>query len=374
MKLKHIILYYPSMERGGVEVNLKHLIKYFTEKKIKVSLISSKLDLGDIKIKKKNLYFIKTKSKFKFMLLPHRLQAAIFSIKNLISAFSKHEKNRSVVFSMQSSMISIIISKIFGMKVVARNSEDPISSTRYARNYFLAIIVFLLRFFIYNFANGILTNSYGSKKSLELFVLNKKKIKTIYNPYLLKIKNNNKNKRKNIILSIGRLSKQKNFETLIRGFSIFVKKFPKFKLIILGDGPEKIKLNNLINDLNNQNKIFLKGWVKKTDKYFLSAKVFVLTSLYEGLGNVFIDAVNNEIPSIYTNCKSGPNEILLNKKGAYQIKLKDYEDLSQKLEQCIKNYSKSKVMIKNAKKKINRFYYKSTCPNYLNYLEKINLS
>ena len=45
-----------------------------------------------------------------------------------------------------------------------------------------------------------------------------------------------------------------------------------------------------------------------------------------------------------------------------------------KLEQCIKNYSKSKVMIKNAKKKINRFYYKSTCPNYLNYLEKINLS
>ena len=57
MKLKHIILYYPSMERGGVEVNLKHLIKYFTEKKIKVSLISSKLDLGDIKIKKKKFIF-----------------------------------------------------------------------------------------------------------------------------------------------------------------------------------------------------------------------------------------------------------------------------------------------------------------------------
>ena len=175
MKLKHIILYYPSMERGGVEVNLKHLIKYFTEQNIKVSLISSKLDLGNLKIKKKNLYFIKTKSKFKFMLLPHRLLTAIFSIKNLISAFSKHEKNKSIVFSMQSSMISIIISKIFGMKVVARNSEDPISSTIYARNYFQAIIVFVLRFFIYNFANGILTNSHGSKKSLELFVLNKKK-------------------------------------------------------------------------------------------------------------------------------------------------------------------------------------------------------
>ena len=53
MKLKHIILFYPSMERGGVEENLRHLIKYFTEKDIKVSLISSNLNIGKLKIKKK---------------------------------------------------------------------------------------------------------------------------------------------------------------------------------------------------------------------------------------------------------------------------------------------------------------------------------
>jgi len=44
--------------------------------------------------------------------------------------------------------------------------------------------------------------------------------------------------------------------------------------------------------------------------------LFILTSLYEGLGNVFIDAVNHEVPCIYTNCKSGPNEILLKNKSA----------------------------------------------------------
>tara|TARA_Y100001970_G_scaffold226610_1_gene280253 strand:- start:3083 stop:4171 length:1089 start_codon:yes stop_codon:yes gene_type:complete len=359
------------MERGGVEENLRHLIKYFTEKDIKVSLISSNLNIGKLKIKKKNLNFIKNKSKFNYSLFPHRLITAIYSIRNLIRSFSKYKKENSVVFSMQSSMVSIIISRIYGMKVVARNSEDAIESTKYAKNYFLALIIFFLRFIIYNFAHGILTNSIGSKKSLELFVLNKKKITTIYNPYLLKIKKKNNTKKSNIILSIGRLNKQKDFGTLILGFSKFVKKSPNYKLLILGDGPEKNKLKDLIIKLNLEDKIYLKGWIKNTDKYFLSAKIFILTSLYEGLGNVIIDAVNNEVPCIYTNCKSGPNEILLGNKGGYQINLRDSDTLSLKIEECLENYSKSKKMILLAKSKINRFYYKDVCPKYLSYLDNI---
>ena len=230
-----------------------------------------------------------------------------------------------------------------------------------------------MRFFIYNFANGILTNSLGSKKSLELFILNKNKVKTIYNPYLLKIKKIKKIKKKNIILSVGRLCKQKDFETLILGFSIFIRKFPDYKLVILGDGPDKIKLENLIKNLKLEKKIFLKGWIKNTEKYFSSAKVFALTSLYEGLGNVYIDAINFEIPCVYTNCKSGPDEILLNGKGGYKVKIRDKHDLNFKLEKCVLNYKLSQDKARQAKKKIGRFYYRTTCPRYLNYLEEISL-
>ncbi len=360
------------MEKGGIEVNIRHLIKYFTNKGIKISLISNTINTKGLKLDKKKFELIKTNTKFNYSILPYRFQTSLFSIKKLIQTIKNNKKKKTVVFSMQSSMVSILISKFYKTKIVARNSEDPISSTIYADNYFTSIIVFFFRFIIYNFADGILTNSYGSRKSLRLFLINKNKIKTIYNPYLLNIKKKPFYKKKNIILSIGRLVKQKNFETLIRGFSLFSKDNPSYKLIILGDGPEKEKLNKLIINLNCEKKIILKGWIKNTNKYFFNSKLFILTSLYEGLGNVFIDAVNHEVPCIYTNCKSGPNEILIGKKGGYQIKLKDYRQLAKTIKKALVNYKSSLAMVKFSKTKINRFLYGNVCPKYLAYLKKIS--
>jgi len=372
MKLTHVILYYPSMEKGGIEVNIRHLVKYLTNKGIKITLISSKINTKGLGVNKKNFKLIKTDTKFANSILPYRFLTSLFSIKKLIKAIKDNKKENTVVFSMQSSMVSILVSKFYKTRIVARNSEDPISSTKYADNYISSIIVFFLRFIIYNFADGILTNSYGSRKSLKLFLIDKNKIKTIYNPYLLHIKKKTNYKKKNLILSIGRLVKQKNFETLIKGFSIFSKDNPSYKLIILGDGPEKEKLKQLIRKLNCNKKIILKGWIKNTNKYFFNSKLFILTSLYEGLGNVFIDAVNNEVPCIYTNCKSGPNEILLGKKGGYQIKLKDYKQLAKIIKKAVVDYKSSMTMIKYSKRKINRFLYEDVCPKYLAYLNKIS--
>ncbi len=373
MKIKHLIVYYPSMERGGIENNLHTLINYFTKKNIKVTLISSKFIKKDVDLKLKKINFLRIRSKFNFLFVPHRLITALAGVRKLIEAFSYSKRNETVVLSMQSSMVSIIVSRICSFKVVARNSEDALSSTLYADNYVLAYTVFILRFFIYNLANGILTNSYGSKNSLNYFVIKKKKLKTIYNPYVRKIKNFNLNRssRKNIILSVGRLTKQKDMGTLIKGFSIFSKINPSYKLIILGDGPDRKKLQQLTNHLNLKKKILFKGWVKNTNKYFKNAKIFVLTSLYEGLGNVLIDAVNYEVPCIYTDCKSGPREILLGKKGGYIIKLRDKYDLAKKINLVLNNYNDSKEKIKYAKKKINRFYFKRVCRQYLDYLNKI---
>jgi glycosyltransferase involved in cell wall biosynthesis len=371
-KLNHVILYYPSMEKGGIEVNIRHLIKYFTNKGVKISLISNKINTKGLKLNKKKFELVKTNTKFTYSILPYRFQTSLFSIKKLIETIKNNKKQNTVVFSMQSSMVSILVSKFYKTKIVARNSEDPISSTIYADNYLPSIIVFFLRFIIYNFADGILTNSYGSRKSLKLFLINKNKIKTIYNPYLLNIKKKPNYKKKNIILSIGRLVKQKNFETLIKGFSLFSKDYPNYKLVILGDGPEKEKLKQLITNLNCDKKIILRGWIKNTNKYFYNSKLFILTSLYEGLGNVFIDAVNHEVPCIYTNCKSGPNEILLGKKGGYQIKLKDYKQLAKTIKKALVKYKSSIAMIKYSKTKINRFLYDDVCPKYLAYLEKIS--
>ena len=82
---------------------------------------------------------------------------------------------------------------------------------------------------------------------------NKDKVKLIFNPYLNKSKKKYYKKQK-IILSIGRLCKQKNFQTLIKAFEIFSLKNKDYKLIILGHGPDKQKLMNLSKNLGIEKK------------------------------------------------------------------------------------------------------------------------
>ena len=95
-------------------------------------------------------------------------------------------------------------------------------------------------------------------------------------------------------------------------------------MIILGHGPDKQKLMNLSKNLGIEKKVIFKNWVVDTNIYLKKAKFFVLPSLYEGLPNSLIDAVNNEVPSISTRC-SGAEDILFYKNGIY-FHYNNYED------------------------------------------------
>ena len=142
MKLNHVILYYPSMEKGGIEVNIRHLIKYLTNKGIKISLISNKIDTKGLKLNKKKFELIKTDTKFTYSILPYRFLTSLFSIKKLIQTIKNNRKEKTVVFSMQSSMIPILISKFYKIKIVARNAEDPISSFVYSGKKIYSFVIF----------------------------------------------------------------------------------------------------------------------------------------------------------------------------------------------------------------------------------------
>jgi glycosyltransferase involved in cell wall biosynthesis len=111
------------------------------------------------------------------------------------------------------------------------------------------------------------------------------------------------------IIGIGSLSKQKDFSTLIKAF-YRVEKSYDCKLIILGEGQERENLESLIKELDLQNRIFMPGFDKNPFKYLKNADIFILSSIYEGLPNVLIQALLLGVPCIATNCKSGPDEIL----------------------------------------------------------------
>jgi len=224
-----------------------------------------------------------------------------------------------------------------------------------------------MKLVFYNFSNGIITNSKGSANSLRFFVFNKKKIKQIYNPYLKKI-NFKKYKKQKFILNIARLRKQKDHDTLIKAFEIFLKNNKDYKLLILGHGNLKKKLSSLAHNLKISNKVIFKDWVKDTTPYLKKSKIFVLSSVYEGLGNVLIDAINFDIPCISTDCPSGPSEILLNGKGGLLVKPKSPYLLAEKMNICINDYKKSLLKNKVAKSKLNRFLIEQNTNKYFEYL------
>ncbi len=361
---KNLVLFYPSFERGGVEKILENLIKKNT--KFKITLISSKRAKKIIDLKKIN--FIEIKQKIKIPFIHPRYLSALNAVLVLFN-FLNHKNKDHIIHSMQSNVAAIIACMFKGNKIVIRNSENPIYSFLYSDNKFFSLITLLLKYFFYNFADGIITNSNGSKKSLGYFIFNKKKITTIYNPYLNKI-NQKSSKKKKFLISIGRLQKQKDHETLLKAFYFFSKKNRDYKLLILGHGKLEFKLKKLAEDLRIKNRVIFKGWVNKTTSYLRSSKLFILSSVYEGLGNVLIDSINNNTPCISTDCHSGPSEILLNGKGGYLVKIKSPKLLSRKIIYCINNYSEALKKNQIAKKKLNRFLIMSQSKKYFDYLLK----
>jgi len=145
------------------------------------------------------------------------------------------------------------------------------------------------------------------------------KIKVIYNPVYVEeilIKSQEQiyhpwftTKDVPIILGVGRLEHQKDFPTLIHAFAI-VRRVLKCRLVILGDGRMRQELEQLVKNLGLEDDVSLPGFSKNPYPYMKNADVFVLSSYYEGFGNVIAEALAVGTPVVSTNCPSGPAEIL----------------------------------------------------------------
>tara|TARA_B100001250_G_scaffold42376_1_gene33503 strand:+ start:822 stop:1934 length:1113 start_codon:yes stop_codon:yes gene_type:complete len=351
--LKTVHLFYPSFEKGGATKNLIRIVNFLLKKKIKVFFFTRGASKNNF-IKNKNLKIITTEPLKIFNFLPIRWNLAISSMINLNFYIKKNKKN-SIIFSMQSHIPAIAIAKINQMKIVIRNSEEPLGATFYADNKILGFFVLFLKIVFYNFADKIIAISTMSKRSLQKIVLFNKKVTLIYNPYLekiFKIKKIKKNKLNNFnILSIGRLTKQKNFPLLINAVIKLSKKYNKINLLIIGDGNLK---DDLVNKVKYYKNIKIINWKNKLTKYYFNSDLFILSSYYEGLPNVLLDAMNYEIPIISSNC-SGASDILQKNSGGFIVPINDQKELEKKIIFVMKNYPIAKKKIIKAKKKIHMF-------------------
>lgn len=112
-----------------------------------------------------------------------------------------------------------------------------------------------------------------------------------------------------VVLGVGRLEEQKDFATLLRAFRM-LRAEREVRLIILGEGTRRAKLERLTRELGVEGDVSLPGFVSNPFAYMARARAFALSSRWEGLPNVLIQALACGCPAAATDCESGPREIL----------------------------------------------------------------
>lgn len=134
-----------------------------------------------------------------------------------------------------------------------------------------------------------------------------------------------------VVLAVGRLTKQKDFPTLIRAFAQVHRHIPA-RLLILGEGPDRPALEELVKQLNLSGDVALPGFVENPYAYMSRASMYVLSSRWEGLPTVLIEALYCGSPIVATDCPSGPQEILADGQYGELVPVGNVDSLAQAIE------------------------------------------
>ena len=296
------------------------------------------------------------KSRIKYILV---FFLSFFSLKKFI-----FEKKPEYLIIHLISSLPLFINYIFksNTKIILRISGKP--KLNFMRYYFWKLTI-----------KKIYKITFPTIETLEYFktlkIVSTDKLELLYDP-ILELNEINKLKKedleekfkgKDYYLSIGRLSKQKNFIFLIDCFLELIKKNKELILIIIGTGEEFKKIHKLIKINNLENNIILVGYQKNVFKFLKNSKGFILSSLWEDPGFVIIEAMISNCFVISSDCPSGPKEILGNENGIL-FKNNSKEDFIEKFNyyENLPLIEKEKIILRSKKtlKKFTLFYhYKS---------------
>ncbi len=363
MKQKKLIIFMPSIEGGGVEKNLFLISGYLSNKINEVCLITASK-----KYKKKFNKKIKLiLPKFNFW---DKLSRKMKYFICLILLFEQIIKDRNItILCFQANIYCIILCKVFNKKIIVRSNSSPSGWS----NNFLKNIIFKL---VLKRADLVLVNSIEFKKQLkDKFNVN---AECIYNPLNKKeiIKKSKtkslkifRNKNKLKIINVGRFVDQKDQLTMLRALNLLSKKID-FEAVLVGSGTLKNSLINYVKKNKINDKIKFINFCTNPYPLIKQSDLLILSSKYEGLPNVLLEALALKKFIISSDCPTGPKEILLKGKGGLLFKVGNYSELEKKISYYLKNKKICKSMLNNALNKLDRFDYNKNLKKYLFNVEK----
>jgi len=297
-----------------------------------------------------NVIFLrKNKSDFRSIKNKGFFWSRIFYLRIFFSCFFplkkilKNDKPDFLIIHLITSLpLMLFLLFKFETKLILRISGEP--KLNIFRRFFWKIL-----------SNKIFAITCPSKKTKEILVEKNifkfEKIHVLLDPILIisEFKNKKKDdieielKKNKFFLSVGRLTKQKNFSFLISSFSKLKKNYPEIKLVILGEGEERHNLEQQILKLGIQNSVMMKGFRENVFCYMRNATCLILSSLYENPGHVLVEAAISNCPIISSDCPTGPSEFLGYGEAGYLFKINNENDFIDKVEKFMRQSNAEKI-------------------------------
>lgn len=301
---------------GGAENVAIQIANWFSENEIQTQMIvlqhseipksiNSAMQISYVKSSTKNLIYRKTTEYLD-------VRRKILEFKPDIVLAMPEDVGIYLIFAMLGTKIPIVVSE--------RNNPWLLPYRKFSRIFRRIMYPFATGFvFQTEFARSYFSNSVQKKGCVLPNPLNVSGLPVIYEGV-----------RDKTIIGAGRLVSQKNFTLLIKAFAIFQSRFPDYKLIIFGEGPQKNDLLALAENLLIPNSYEFPGRVPNLPEKISKASIFVLSSDYEGFPNVLIESLSMGIPSISTDyLPGGANTLIKNGINGYVTPVGDIEELAK---------------------------------------------
>jgi N-acetylgalactosamine-N,N'-diacetylbacillosaminyl-diphospho-undecaprenol 4-alpha-N-acetylgalactosaminyltransferase len=230
---------------------------------------------------------------------------------------------------------------------------------------------------IYAEAYGIVTVSEKIKERVAK-ELRYEKLKLIYNPISIEEIQNRSKEKNNLdfdyVLGVGRMDDNiKQFDKLITAYSKSVLPNHKIKLVLLGDGPFRKKLEEHVKILALEDHVRFIGWNENPFPYMKNAKLTVLSSKNEGFANVLLESLACQTPVVSFDCLSGPSEVITNRHNGLLVDNQNVEKLTQAMNLMIEDKELYQFCKQNALDSVLRFSLENIGEQWLKYL-KIDVS
>lgn len=353
-----VAIFLPSLEGGGAERVMCNLACQFAECGIAVDLVLSQKIGPYLRDVPSGIRIIDLKVRRTVASIPKLVKyLRTANPYCLISALSHANIIAILAHMLARSSAKLIVSEHVALRELQFHTQS-------IRERLLPLLIPIL----YRRTDHVIAVSIGVAKQLAEFGLRSDNVAVIYNPIL-----NDELFRAAeedvddswfspgappVLVAAGRLVKQKDFQTLIRAFAL-VRNTRVVRLLILGEGQDRLELLDLGQLLGVADDVRLPGFVNNPYKYMRRASAFVLSSLFEGFPTVLVEAMACGAPIISSDCTSGPSEILENGRWGRLVPVGDTIALAKAIQDVLDQTShpdvRSRALMFDAKRKTGEY-------------------